>query len=112
VLSAPAILAAPAAEPNTDAATSDSKVKKRSWILNCTQGRTNWCRNNHGTRCSGSWPLTNNAWCSNNCDCEWDYSCPSLGGCKLTVEEAEAAKAEEIAEMAAKAAEVPPTAEA
>ncbi|KAK4446691.1 hypothetical protein QBC34DRAFT_469206 [Podospora aff. communis PSN243] len=108
VLSAHSIMAAPAAEARTDFGT--SKIQKRYWVLNCTGGNTNWCRNVHDTTCSGSWPLTNNAWCAGNCDCYWEYSCPGLGGCRTGEEEE--AKAKHLAEVAAQAAEVPPTIEA
>ncbi|OBT70691.1 hypothetical protein VF21_10407 [Pseudogymnoascus sp. 05NY08] len=55
------------------------------WNLNCTNGQLTACAN-LGTYCSGSWVATNNAWCSQNCDCYYTNPCFNVG-CNFKVDE-------------------------
>ncbi|KAI9167835.1 hypothetical protein HJFPF1_03974 [Paramyrothecium foliicola] len=45
------------------------------WFLtNCTGGWLQWCRERN-TRCSSSWPTSDDQWCELNCECDWWDSC-------------------------------------
>ncbi|KAL2116125.1 hypothetical protein VTJ04DRAFT_10380 [Mycothermus thermophilus] len=92
-LTAQPLLAAPLGSPASSPNPANALVK-RWWYLNCTNGRTDFCKYYQDTSCVQGSVVSQDNWCWRNCECYWQYECSPFTGC-LTGEEVGNDKSEE-----------------
>lgn len=76
-----------------------ASLRRPYWNLNCSNGQLYVCES-RGTYCDNAWVQSNNAWCSNNCECIYAAPCGGPYCLSEGAEEDDATHGETVPEAA------------